>query len=557
MSPTRKTRSPRTERTAAHAEPKSAVTRRRALLSVADKQGLTPFAAALEALGFEILSTGGTAKALRAAGIAVTDVATITGFPEIMDGRVKTLHPHIHGGLLARRGVDDAVLESHGIGAIDLLVVNLYPFEATTARPDCTDAEAIENIDVGGPAMLRAAAKNHEHIAVVVDPADYEPVLAAIKDGGVPPAMRRQLAIKAFSHTARYDTAISHYLRTHSPTPDDWANPLLRSWDLLQPLRYGENPHQRAALYRTAEHVPGSIAHARQLQGKELSFNNLVDADAAYQAVKAFDAVACVIVKHANPCGIATAVTPVMAYQLAYRADPTSAFGGVIAFNRPLDQSSAEAIVGQQFAEVVIAPEVGKAALAALAKKQGIRVLEAGWPTASAAALSPSFEWKTIEGGLLVQTADDGRVDVAAAKVVDATPADGQRATRPQVRVERGEIREIQRDRAGARQCDDRHRRRPAEPRHERPHRGTESRGSQARRGGLRARVGRVLSVSRRHRRGRRARRGRRRATRRLDARRRSHTRRRRAWHDDDLHGHAALSPLTTTERSSESLDHR
>jgi phosphoribosylaminoimidazolecarboxamide formyltransferase / IMP cyclohydrolase len=418
MSPTRKTRPPRTARTSGSREPKSAVTRRRALLSVADKQGLTPFAAALQALDFEILSTGGTAKALRAAGIAVTDVAAVTGFPEIMDGRVKTLHPHIHGGLLARRGVDEAVLERHGIGVIDVLVVNLYPFEATAARADCTDAEAIENIDVGGPAMLRAAAKNHEHIAVVVDHADYEPVLAAIKDGGVPPAMRRQLAIKAFSHTARYDTAISHYLRTHSPAPDDWANPLIKSWELEQPLRYGENPHQRAALYRTAEHVPGSIAHALQLQGKELSFNNLVDADAAYQAVKAFDAVACVIVKHANPCGIATAATPVTAYQLAYRADPTSAFGGVIAFNRPLDQSSAEAIVGQQFAEVVIAPEVGKAARTALAKKPGIRVLETGWPIASAAAREPSFELKTIEGGLLVQTADDGRVDIAAAKVV-------------------------------------------------------------------------------------------------------------------------------------------
>jgi phosphoribosylaminoimidazolecarboxamide formyltransferase/IMP cyclohydrolase len=417
MSPTRKTPPPRTERTSGR-ETKSTVTRPRALLSVADKQGLTPFAAALEGLGFEVLSTGGTAKALRAAGIAVTDVATITGFPEIMDGRVKTLHPHIHGGLLARRGIDDAVLASHGIGVIDLLVVNLYPFEATTARPDCTDAEAIENIDVGGPAMLRAAAKNHEHIAVVVDHADYEAVLAAIKDGGVAPAMRRELAIKAFSHTARYDTAISDYLRTHSPTPEDWANPLLKSWELLQPLRYGENPHQRAALYRTAEHVPGSIAHAQQLQGKELSFNNLVDADAAYQAVKAFDAVACVIVKHANPCGIATAATPVTAYQLAYRADPTSAYGGVIAFNRPLDQSSAEAIVAQQFAEVIVAPEVGKAARAALAKKQGIRVLETGWPTASAAARPRSVELKTIEGGLLAQTGDDGRVDIAAAKVV-------------------------------------------------------------------------------------------------------------------------------------------
>jgi phosphoribosylaminoimidazolecarboxamide formyltransferase/IMP cyclohydrolase len=418
MSPTRKTRTSRPERTSGSSEPKSAERRRRALLSVADKEGLAPFAAALEELDFEILSTGGTAKALRAAGISVTDVATITGFPEIMDGRVKTLHPHIHGGLLARRGVDDAVLEGHGIGAIDLLVVNLYPFEAATARVDCTDAEAIENIDVGGPAMLRAAAKNHEHVAVVVDHADYGPVRAALESGGVPPAMRRELAIKAFSHTARYDAAISHYLRTHSPAPDDWANPLLKSWDLLQPLRYGENPHQRAALYRSGDAVPGSVAHALQVQGKELSFNNLVDADAAYQAVKAFDAVACVIVKHANPCGIAAAATPVTAYQLAYRTDPASAFGGVIAFNRPLDQSTAEAIVGQQFAEVIVAPEVGKAARAILEKKPGIRVLETGWPTPSAAAREPAFEWKSIEGGLLVQTADDGRVDIATAKVV-------------------------------------------------------------------------------------------------------------------------------------------
>jgi phosphoribosylaminoimidazolecarboxamide formyltransferase/IMP cyclohydrolase len=388
------------------------------LLSVADKQGLAPFAQALEGLGFEILSTGGTAKALRAAGIAVTDVATVTGFPEIMDGRVKTLHPRIHGGLLARRGIDDTVLESHGIAVIDLLLVNLYPFEATAARPDCTDAEAIENIDVGGPAMLRAAAKNHEHTIVVVDHADYEAVLAALREGDVPAPMRRELAIKAFSHTARYDAAISHYLRAHNGAPDEWPNPLLRSWQLIQPLRYGENPHQRGALYRTAEDVPGTVAHALQLQGKELSFNNLVDADAAYRAVKAFDAAACVIVKHASPCGIATAASPVTAYQLAYRADPTSAFGGVIAFNRALDQSSAEAIVGQQFAEVIVAPEIGKAARGALAKKQGIRVLEAGWPTASSAAREGNLELKSIEGGLLAQGVDEGAVDVATAKVV-------------------------------------------------------------------------------------------------------------------------------------------
>ncbi len=417
MSSGRKTRRTRKEAPSGEAAPERAPAKRRALLSVADKQGLAPFAAALAELQFEIISTGGTAKALRSAGIAVTEVADVTGFPEIMDGRVKTLHPRIHGGLLARRGIDDGVLNEHGIGVIDLLVVNLYPFEATTARPDCTDAEAIENIDVGGPAMLRAAAKNHEHIAVVVDHADYDTVLAALKDGGVPAAMRRRLAVKAFSHTARYDTAISQYLNEHSVTADEWASPLLCSFELEQALRYGENPHQRAALYRTAERVPGSVAHARKLQGKELSFNNLVDADAAYQAVKAFEAAACVIVKHASPCGIAVAATPLTAYQLAYRADPTSAFGGVIAFNRALDQASAEAIVSQPLADVVIAPEVGRAARAVLATKQRIRVLETDWPTASAAARQ-SLELKSIEGGVLVQSRDDGRVDIATAKVV-------------------------------------------------------------------------------------------------------------------------------------------
>ncbi len=417
MSPSRKIRRSRTERSQASDAPDKRRAKRRALLSVADKHGLASFALALERLGFEIVSTGGTAKALRAAGIIVTEVATVTGFPEIMDGRVKTLHPHIHGGLLARRGVDDAVLESHGIGVIDLLVVNLYPFEATTARPDCTDAEAIENIDVGGPAMVRAAAKNHEHIVVVVEHADYDTVLAALESGEVPAPMRRDLAIKAFSHTARYDMAISQYLRAHGGAPDEWANPLLRSWSLHQPLRYGENPHQRAALYRTSERVPGTVAHALKLQGKELSFNNLVDADAAYQTVKAFAAAACVIVKHASPCGIATAASPLAAYQLAYRADPASAFGGVIAFNCSLDQPAAEAVVAQQFAEVIIAPEIGTGARAVLAQKQGIRVLEAGWPAASSAAREPGAELTTIEGGMLLQSTDNGRVDVATAKV--------------------------------------------------------------------------------------------------------------------------------------------
>jgi phosphoribosylaminoimidazolecarboxamide formyltransferase/IMP cyclohydrolase len=391
--------------------------RPRALLSVADKQGLVPFASGLVEASYEIVSTGGTAKALRSAGIPVVEVAAVTGFPEIMDGRVKTLHPHIHGGLLARRGVDEAVLSEHGIDMIDVLAVNLYPFEATTARADCTDAEAIENIDVGGPAMLRAAAKNHERITVVVDPADYPAILEALKEPEVPASLRRELAIKAFGHTAAYDTAISRYLRTHSASPASWPDPLLANWRLAQVLRYGENPHQAAALYRTSQGRPGSVAHARQVQGKELSFNNIVDADAALQAVSAFDEVACVIVKHANPCGVAVAVTPSAAYAAAYRADPTSAFGGVIAFNRPLDEATAEAIVGNQFAEVIVGPEIAKSALGPLARKPGIRALEAGWPSDRPSA-ARDWELKTIVGGALLQDADAGRVDLARAKVV-------------------------------------------------------------------------------------------------------------------------------------------
>jgi phosphoribosylaminoimidazolecarboxamide formyltransferase/IMP cyclohydrolase len=422
MSPARK---PTKRKTAAPATRAPSTTARRALLSVSDKEGLVAFAEGLVQLDFEIISTGGTAKALRAARIPVTEVADVTGFPEVMDGRVKTLHPKVHGGLLARSGVDDAVLQEHGIVPIDLLAVNLYPFEATAARTDCTDAEAIENIDVGGPAMLRAAAKNHERVIVVVDPKDYPAVLSAVADaGGATPALRRNLAIKAFSHTARYDAAISRYLRQHNAAPAQWPDSLLLHWQLGQPLRYGENPHQQGALYRNSEHWPGTVAFAKQVQGKELSFNNLVDADAAFQAVKAFEATACVIVKHANPCGVATAPTPAAAYRQAYRADPTSAFGGVLAFNRPLDQATAEAIVGQQFAEVIVAPEIDKRALTALAKKPAIRVLEAGW---SQSVHERNWDIKTIEGGLLLQDRDAGRVEVAEATVVtrrSPTPAE-------------------------------------------------------------------------------------------------------------------------------------
>jgi phosphoribosylaminoimidazolecarboxamide formyltransferase/IMP cyclohydrolase len=399
----------------------------RALLSVADKRELVPFARGLAQLGFELVSTGGTAQALRAAGIPVIEVSDVTGFPEIMDGRVKTLHPRVHGGLLARAGTDDEAVRAHGIGLIDVLVVNLYPFEETTARPDCTDAEAIENIDIGGPAMLRAAAKNHERVAVIVDSADYAPVLDALQSGGVPAHLRRTLAIKAFSHTARYDAAISRYLRAHNPSTPPLPDPLILNWQLVQPLRYGENPHQEAALYRTATNVPGSVAQAVQIQGKELSFNNIVDADAALQTVAAFGATACVIVKHANPCGIASAPTPSAAYQLAYRCDPTSAFGGVIALNRALDRATAEAILGQQFAEVIVAPEVSKEALPALAKKPAIRVIEIGWPRPG--PVDPETEWeiKAISGGVLLQRRDAARYDPAAAKVVTRrAPSDAE-----------------------------------------------------------------------------------------------------------------------------------
>ncbi len=389
---------------------------RRALLSVADKHGIIEFAQGLRELGYELVSTGGTAATLRETGLEVTDVASVTGFPEIMDGRVKTLHPRIHGGLLARPGVDDAALVEHGIGPIDVVAVNLYPFEATTARADCTDAEAIENIDVGGPAMLRAAAKNHDRVTVIVDHADYSMVLAALREAGVAAPLRRDLAMKAFAHTARYDAAISDYLRTHSTAPERWPDPLLLTWRLAQPLRYGENPHQQAALYRSNGAPAGTVAHARQLQGKALSFNNLVDADAAFQAVKSFDGAACVIVKHANPCGVAVAATPASAYRDAYRTDPTSAYGGVIAFNRALDVAAAEAIVTQQFAEVIVSPEVGQEALATLASKPSIRVLAAGWPPAAHSA--PTTEIKPLEGGILLQDRDLGRIDVVSARVV-------------------------------------------------------------------------------------------------------------------------------------------
>jgi len=378
---------------------------RRALLSVSDKQGLVELARELEALSFEIVSTGGSALTLRAAGVAVTDVAAITGFPEIMDGRVKTLHPAIHGGLLARRGVDEAVVDERGFGWIDLLAVNLYPFETTIARPNCALADAIEQIDVGGPAMIRAAAKNHGRVLVVVDPSDYARVIAAIKTGREA-ELRPELAIKAFCHTALYDAAIGRYLHTQYA---DQAFPetLVLGFRRAEMLRYGENPHQRAAFYTERVPASGTIASARQLQGKPLSFNNLADADAALQCAKAFTSTACVIVKHANPCGVALADTTLDAYRAAYRTDPTSAFGGIIAFNRALDATTAEAIIEQQLVDVIVAPGIDATAAAALAKKKNSRVIETGEPSCGDSRV-PEWDLRTTESGLLVQDRDRG-----------------------------------------------------------------------------------------------------------------------------------------------------
>jgi phosphoribosylaminoimidazolecarboxamide formyltransferase/IMP cyclohydrolase len=391
---------------------------RRALISVSDKTGLVDFAHGLDALGVSLVSTGGSAAALRQGGVPVSDVSALTGFPEIMDGRVKTLHPKVHGGLLGRRGTDDAVMAQHDIAPIDLLIVNLYPFEATTARPDCTLPDAIENIDVGGPAMLRAAAKNHEHVAVVVDPADYAEILEALAHGGTSLNLRRRLAAKAFAHTARYDGVIANWLgaRPEGERIDPFAPTLNLAYELKQVLRYGENPHQGGALYVENHVTAGTVASARVLAGKELSYNNIADADAALECVKAFRKTpACVIVKHSNPCGVALGADLGEAYERAYACDPVSAFGGIIAFNRTLDAVTAEAIIKRQFVEVVIAPDVEAGALAALNAKPNVRVLASGqWDENP----SSSFDFKRIAGGLLVQDTDRDTLLMTDLKVV-------------------------------------------------------------------------------------------------------------------------------------------
>jgi phosphoribosylaminoimidazolecarboxamide formyltransferase/IMP cyclohydrolase len=386
------------------------VTIRRALLSVSNKEGLLDFARGLRGRGVTILSTGGTAALLREDGIEVTDVAAVTGFPEIMDGRVKTLHPKIHGGLLGRQGIDEAVMAQHGIEAIDLVAVNLYPFAATVARAGCTFEDAIENIDIGGPAMVRASAKNHDRVTIVVDPLDYGTVLAEIdrSGGSVSDTTRRRLATKAFAHTAQYDAAVAAYLdrAARGPNASDFPELLALQYRKRLDLRYGENPHQQAAFYVATDSQGASVGSASQLQGKELSFNNLADADTAFECVRQFDAPACVIVKHANPCGVAVAASLREAYDRAFRTDPTSAFGGIIAFNQPLDADTARTIVERQFVEVIIAPAVEPEAREVCAKKENVRLLVTG-------GLAPSntrFEIRSLNGGLLLQGRDVGMV---------------------------------------------------------------------------------------------------------------------------------------------------
>lgn len=390
---------------------------RRALLSVSNKEGLLDFARALQARNVEILSTGGTATLLQSNGVAVKQVQDHTGFPEIMDGRVKTLHPKIHGGLLGRRSIDEAVMQAHGIEAIDLLVVNLYPFAATIAQPNCTVEDAIENIDIGGPAMVRAAAKNHDRVTVVVDPLDYGTVLGELEenDGAVGDLSRRRLAAKAYAHTAAYDAAVAGYLHgIVRGSQSDFPDLLPLQFRKRMDLRYGENPHQEGAFYIASDAQGASIAGAAQLQGKALSYNNIADGDTAFECVRQFERPACVIVKHANPCGVAVDNDILTAYNRAYRTDPTSAFGGIIAFNRPLDGRTAAAILERQFVEVIIAPEADAEARALCGRKENVRLLVTG----NLDENNSRLEFRSVTGGLLAQTRDLGMIGENDLKVV-------------------------------------------------------------------------------------------------------------------------------------------
>ena len=385
---------------------------RRALISVSDKTGIVDFGRALTERGVELLSTGGTFRLLKENNVPVTEVSDYTGFPEMMDGRVKTLHPKIHGGILGRRGTDDAIMAEHGINPIDMVVVNLYPFEDTVANPDCDLATAIENIDIGGPTMVRAAAKNHNDVAIVVNASDYNRVLKELadNDGELTYSTRFDLAVKAFEHTAGYDGAIANYLGGRTPDNDnaDFPRTFNAQFVKVQDMRYGENPHQRAAFYAERHPKEACVATAKQLQGKELSYNNVADTDAALECVKPFADPACVIVKHANPCGVAIGADILQAYDLAFETDTESAFGGIIAFNRPLDEATAVEIIRRQFVEVIVAPSIAAQALNATAAKQGVRVLSCGqW----GAQRPPDFDLKRVNGtvGDVVRSMTDGR----------------------------------------------------------------------------------------------------------------------------------------------------
>ena len=377
---------------------------KRALISVSDKSGIKEFASSLLAQGIELISTGGTFKLLTDAGITVTEVSDYTGFPEMMNGRVKTLHPKVHGGILARRGTDDVVMQEHDIPPIDLVVVNLYPFQETIANPDCSLPTAIENIDIGGPTMLRAAAKNHAHVGVVVDPKYYAPIIKELNENQqqLSHETRFNLAVKTFEHTAQYDGAIANYLgkiTTENQFPRTYNSQFIKKQD----MRYGENPHQQAAFYTDENNKTANISSSIQLQGKELSYNNIADTDAALECVKSFIEPACVIVKHANPCGVGTANNILGAYEKAYQTDPTSAFGGIIAFNRELDEKTAQAITERQFTEVIIAPSVSDAAATVIYAKPNLRLLSCGeWSEST----STNLDYKSVQGGLLLQNLD-------------------------------------------------------------------------------------------------------------------------------------------------------
>ncbi|MGD9842550.1 MAG: bifunctional phosphoribosylaminoimidazolecarboxamide formyltransferase/IMP cyclohydrolase [Steroidobacteraceae bacterium] len=392
------------------------ITIKRALISVSNKDGLLDFVRTLQARNIEILSTGGTATLLAKNNIAVTQVSEHTGFPEIMDGRVKTLHPKIHGGLLGRRGVDEAVMQQHGIAAIDLVIVNLYPFAATITKSNCSYTDAIENIDIGGPAMVRASAKNHDRVTIVVDPLDYGTVIAEMDahNDSISDTTRQRLAAKAFAHTAQYDTMVASYLSKIAQNNSGFPDLLPLQFRKRMDLRYGENPHQQAAFYTASNAQGASIANATQLQGKQLSYNNIADSDTALECVRQFDTPACVIVKHANPCGVAIGADLFEAYNRAYQTDPTSAFGGIIAFNRPLDAKTASAIIERQFVEVILAPAIDEEARSLCKRKENVRLLETG----SLDASNTEFDLRGVNGGLLLQSRDLGMVDVADLKVV-------------------------------------------------------------------------------------------------------------------------------------------